>query len=641
MGEKTRALAIFLIVALSVSGVSISNASTTSPETTSTPAPTIARVIEGDCVGVRPQIVFEFPMGAKPRYWEVIMPTAYGSITKHTIEGNSIQVLLETLYGKREIRARLVYTLPNGQETRSHGDLFTYTLESLKFRDSEYCKAWRAQAAEEERRKKLPALSLKTIDYLGFSHINIDLYASSPSRILEVEARYQMDTENWWTQRPTYRGSANLPGELNLQLALPTTFRHNNIVDIQFRAKNDIGWGDWHNVSTGRPHGSSELDIAANYASQGYVLTTQPILLPTKSDFNLRTNFGCTMTTVQLQELSPSGINPADTFRVETALEGLEYRANEAHVNGEKQIITIASKHNPSQTSFNVRLCPRDIISIEPRYLRLKVTKISTNEFIEGKIQVVLQRTGKELARYQAAGLCEPTADQRFGQNVVIEQVAFQKTTKQQNTVKGTLFRAGFVAPNQAFFVYQKSTTAPKPIFTGTTDDTGQFSFSFKVAAVKKKGASESFFFVVDEVSGAGLPFNRVIELFESPLTFAWGNKGLAYVQSETDWIPRHDASCSAAVDQIPWDREGDEKNHVAWFVAKQIYYGMKNKDAKTRDSFVRSSKRSIQGPPSSGGSGGSGGSGSTVSRGGSKCTWVNGYTRKSGTRVSGHWRCG
>ncbi len=641
MGKIFRAIAFFTSVILSASVGAVSNASTTSPQLTSTPAPTIARVIEGDCVGVRPQIVFEFPADAKPSYWEIIMPTAYGAIGKFKIEGNSIQVLLETQYGKKEVRARLVYTLPNGQELRVHGDLFSYTLESLKFRDSEYCKAWRAQAAEEERRKKLPALILKTIDYLGYSKINIDLLVSSSARILEVEAKYQMDSENWFTQRPAYRGSSNLPGELNLQLSLPTAFRQNNIVALQFRARNDTGWGDWINVSTGRPPGSSELVIAPDYSSQGYVLTTQPILMPPKSDFNLRTNTGCTLTTVQLQELSSSGIQPGDTFRIETALEEGEYRLNEAHANGEKQIITLASKHNPTQASFNVRLCPRDTITIEPRYLRVKITKISSNEFIEGKIKVVLERAGKELARYRAAGLCEPSSDQKFGNNVVVEQEQFQKSINQKNTLKGTLFRAGFIAPNQTFSIYRKSSTATKPIFTGKTDVTGQFSFSFSVAAVKKKGEQESFFFVVDEASGPNLPFNRVFDFIEAPLNFVWGDKGLAYVVSSNDWVPKHSSSCSAAVDQIPWDRDGDEKNHVAWFVAKQLYYGMKGKKTQSREEFVRSTQRPAIVTPSSGGSGGSGGSGSSAGSGGSKCTWVNGYTRKSGTRVSGHWRCG
>jgi uncharacterized membrane protein YgcG len=224
---------------------------------------------------------------------------------------------------------------------------------------------------------------------------------------------------------------------------------------------------------------------------------------------------------------------------------------------------------------------------------------------------------------------------------VVVEQEQFQKSINQKNTLKGTLFRAGFIAPNQTFSIYRKSTTASKPIFTGKTDVTGQFSFSFSVAAVKKKGEQESFFFVVDEASGPNLPFNRVFDFIEAPLNFVWGDKGLAYVVSSNDWVPKHSSSCSAAVDQIPWDRDGDEKNHVAWFVAKQLYYGMKGKKAQSREEFARSTQRPAQGTPSSGGSGGSGGSGSSAGSGGSNCTWVNGYTRKSGTRVSGHWRCG
>ncbi len=633
-----------VIAISSVASILLSGLPALANQTSSMPAAVLLRFGVGNCDSPDPPpyAVFGIPSGATPVAWEFTSSDRSGGPIVRTkpvaVQGSEFKVDLK--FSDRYVTPWLVYRDDMGQEVRIHGNSFLYSQDGLKFFDSTFCtderrKKLEKKRAEEELQSKLPKLTNLSLKYFGSSLIHLDLKAQTAEPLMSMEILWTKDNLNWTPGGGLFYREAlvgrskdftiSSGGEIKIGLSDRGTFT--NVVGLRIRAKSKLGWGDWLTIETGRPVGPSTLPVDTTYSVQGYTLETQPILLP-EGTGNRRPPLGCTFSTVHLRELNSTEIERTDQFRVETSIEEEPYWPNEAYPDGVKSLTTFQSLHNPEEVGFNIWLCPERVALFEPRYLRVKITRLSTGFFIEGKIPVVSKQATGTLNKTIAMQACE--ANGVYRTNVLIEQTQVQKTSKQSSELKGTLFRAGLVAPGQKYFVYALTSKGPTLIASGFTDKDGQFAFSAKFA-VGKKNQRERLLFTVDDASGLSVPFSTVIEAGEIPLEMVWTEKGLTYVPSSVDWIPSLGAGCVRAIEAPGSPLSGDEKNHVAWFIAKQVYYGMKGKASKNVEESRGPSQK-----PTAGGS--SAGSGSSV--GGKKCTWVNSYTRKSGTRVSGHWRC-
>jgi hypothetical protein len=342
-----------------------------------------------------------------------------------------------------------------------------------------------------------------------------------------------------------------------------------------------------------------------------------------------------------LSELSSSGIQIGDSFTLETSLEEREFKSNSAPQlsgNGGVRLVTANSTGAEISTiALRVQLCLQDIQEFQPRYLRVKISKVGVGPIIEGKIKVLrneitVAQAIENAKHYCGLGVYGKSSASSFNQNLVIEQTRIQKTPNDFGVVRGTLFRSGLIAASQQFQVFRIIGGVSTPIATAITDNKGQFEIKVKLPKTKNGSTQKVTFFAGESASKAGL-LNEPFATVEVPISLVWTTKGLVYQKGTTDWVPSNNPVCLTNIASLS-KAEDDERQPVAWFVAKQVYYGMKNKATKSYSAPVPASKGPTRVPTSGSSSYNSSNSPSI----GKRC-YVRGYTTKSGKRVGGYSR--
>ena len=584
-----------------------------------------------DCVR-DPHAVFSIPQGLNPLGFvaHVTPSVSFGwSIWRSGTLSSEATTFEVPLQRKSRINTdnkfiRAAFTFPGTGTFSTPVEIPT----TLVMMDSEICNAKRAEQAELERLAKLPRFQALSLQYLGTSNLQLDFVRSDKNSSKRLEYQWTRNGLDWSAANPVGNATVTVSNDDVVSVRFVDSVGLENITAIRVRGQNDFGTGDWHEFSTGRPQGSSRIAVETQYQSLGLVLVTNPILLPTRSRSTTARTEICSVSTVELIETEPSSILAGDLLTLETSIEERELTPNSAYPSGQKNVSSFLSGHNPERTSLNVSLCPREL-EFTPRYLRVKVTNVRTGVSVEGKMEVVQPAFSQSVSdRVRVENTCLATNVARFGTNVTLEQTRVQKSAKANGAVRGTLFRSGFVAPSQKFFVYQKSGKNAKLIHSSITDPEGQFAFTFSLP-VKKAGTKERLYLVLEDASGVQVPLASMVQATETELDFKWEKTGLRYVASPSDWIPSHASNCVQSLPEAPSFFEGDEKNHVAWFIAKRVYYGMKGKQSRS------SVGRSANGPTPLVRSGSSIDTGVSI---GKRC-YVRGYTTKSGKRVSGYYR--
>jgi hypothetical protein len=576
----------------------------------------------------------------------------------------SLRLVSPTRAGQlwKSIRTRLVYL---GNNTTSSGpwSLPVAIPLSTVWTDGTYCVQKRqadallveqkkqADTLVAEQKKLADAEIAKQLALPGTPIVSAVVYESDSTIKAKITKPTKNATVQSYSVEQTFDGSTWIPSTSKLVLAsgsstvwnltLTVSDTSKNVSFIRVKANNSIGSGPWVEAPTGRENGLSAITVERSYSSDGYSLFTNPIALPGNASSPQTFATGCTFTSLELSELSSSGIQIGDSFTLETSLEEREFKSNSAPQlsgNGGVRLVTANSTGAEISTiALRVQLCLQDIQEFQPRYLRVKISKVGVGPIIEGKIKVLrneitVAQAIENAKHYCGLGVYGKSSASSFNQNLVIEQTRIQKTPNDFGVVRGTLFRSGLIAASQQFQVFRIIGGVSTPIATAITDNKGQFEIKVKLPKTKNGSTQKVTFFAGESASKAGL-LNEPFATVEVPISLVWTTKGLVYQKGTTDWVPSNNPVCLTNIASLS-KAEDDERQPVAWFVAKQVYYGMKNKATKSYSAPVPASKGPTRVPTSGSSSYNSSNSPSI----GKRC-YVRGYTTKSGKRVGGYSR--
>lgn len=602
-----------------------------------------------DCVR-EPFVIFNYPTEVNPTSYVIQVSYASGvwvNFGAGMILGPQIRVLLQskTQAGQliKSIRVALRYTAANGAVSQGPWGTEVQVPETTVWTDGVYCQQKKLADAELAKTALLPGAPIfQSVKYFDNSTINAVI--DRPTKVGVITAyvyEASWDGANWFSIDVSARALSSLKTSYYVTFKNPDSSK--NLAFIRAKATNANGSGPWAQSQTGRPVGPSSVKVASTYSTSGYTLFTNPIALPGAIQSSSLPVSGCTYTSIELGELAPGNIAAGDVFKVETSLEDGAYAINSAlQLDGQRGLRTVSNtetRRDITQIALRVQLCPQDIQNVIPRFLRVKVSRESDGEYIEGKISVLDSSNplGSSIENSKincGIGLYSAGGNARFDNNAVIEQNQAQSTASGYSVLKGTLFRSGLVAANQTIEVLKKKAGSYELLQTLKTDSTGQFTLKFNFPKSQVGTFHHVYLVAQESASGAGL-LNEAFSAVEVEISLKWLSKGLTYVAGLSDWVPAQTSGCDTSLSQLS-QAEDDERHPVAWFVAKKIYYGMKNKTQKSTQQNTSTSGRQLipSSPSSSNWSSSSSGSISGVR----KC-YVRGYTTRTGKRVSGYYR--
>jgi len=606
--------------------------------------PNFTRFDTNDCVR-EPLAEFAVPQEVTPSSvnWQVSEDgLTWSDIGSTSLSGNKIFLNLAVLdpgiRSKASIRLAFQYRSVLGAWSSGPWGPPLSLPSSIVWTNSQVCLDRRSAEAAAARIALLPGEPrVGSVVYFDNSTINFSLLPpTKPGKVSSYEYEISFDGRAWQTTEPMVVSQAGsgtpksiIPREVPWLLKVSNPESNRNIAFLRVRALNDNGQGSWVLVETGRPQGDSKVVIERKFAASGFALFTNPIAMPGAIASSALPVKGCTYSSMELSELSAGEILTGDTFSISTSLEEREYAPNLAiQLDGQRGPRTVQAwktKVDVEQVALRIQLCPSDVKEFRPRYLRVKITNSRTQSFIEGRVPV-LDRTDPLGTAIESTklvcGIANYTSNSqpRFSHNVLIDQPIIQTAAKGTGSIRGTLFRSGLVAANQEFQILRQAGTKFELVKRSRTDANGQFQVEFNFP--KSASGSHNLFLVVQEsATGAGL-LSEAFAAIEVQIPFTWSSKGLRYQGQTTDWIPTQDPKCGEGITGLSNSEEG-ERHPVAWFIAKKIYYGMKDKPSRTTQQ-----RTTTPSGPSYG----------TAPSGPRSC-WVNGYTTKNGKRVSGYWR--
>lgn len=632
------ALAFILTLILSVTG-NVAQAATQADA-----IPVFTTFSNESCVR-EPIAQFTVPAGVTPTNYEIHVESE-GSVWNAQGGGAisatnfSIPLTSKTASGKTwtNMRVRFVYGTLSSSPKGPWTNPISLDISTV-FLDSAFC-------AEQKRLAGLPGEPIiSQVVYENDSKISaIITRPTKATPVTNFTAEQSFDGVTWSAASATFTQTSGSTTSWNLVVKVLDTTR--NIPTVRVRANNSIGAGPWTQFQTGRPAGLSKIYVNRKYATEGYSLFTNPIALPVSGAYLQTFAPGCTFTSVELAELSASGIEPGDTFSIETSLEEGPYKPNGATqiggTVGTRTVPATSAGAEISQIALKVQLCSQDVQSFQPRYLKVRITKAADLKSIEGQIKVLTNEAALgnaiENAKYYCGvGRYGQQGTGSFSNNLTIEQTAIQKGANDSGVIRGTLFRNGLVAANQKFQISVKRGSSFAIIARGQTDAEGQFVFRVRQSKTSIGSKQVLYFFAEESATGAGL-VNEPFAAVEIPIEFAWTTKGLVYQKSAaTDWVPVQNADCGGSLGSLSSFAE-DERHPIAWYIAKKTYYGMKNKTTRSYTAPRVASSPVVNGPrrvPSYGSSYNNSSGSISI---GKKC-YVRGYTTKSGKRVSGYYR--
>ncbi len=380
------------------------------------------------------------------------------------------------------------------------------------------------------------------------------------------------------------------------------------------------------------------------YELDGLALTTIPIIAPLSikyPDGNLR---NCTFTTAMLRKLDNSVFQTSDVYRIETSLEENSYTKNLAfQLDG-----SIGVKNPPNRNGLGssilgirIQLCEEEIRQFKPKYLRLKLTKLTSEQKMVGEVPVVYPENVASVVVENQKTVCAVgpySKNPLFGNQVVFHSISSREflDNRKRNTVhtlKGHLFRNGILAANEelVFFLTNRDSTM-RVLGMTKTDSMGGFETNFQLNYLNPSIRPSGHPKISILLSERGLPLGEINDPFSAELLerdFEWANNTQLRLLSE-NWIPRQTAACNSALAQ--GYSSGDERQPLAWFVVKELYNLYQANKYKTNQSQTKSidPKASTKAKPDSKSTK------NKVSIG--KC-WVSGYTTKTGKRVNGYFR--
>ena len=385
----------------------------------------------------------------------------------------------------------------------------------------------------------------------------------------------------------------------------------------------------------------------------GLRLDTVPIYAPVGIKYPDNKNRTCTFTSAELSRPDGSDFLSTDEFSIQTSLENLDFTINNApQPNGEVGIRKVPDgAEGISKLGIRVQLCASEIVDIKPAFLRLKVKNLVDQKEIIGTIPVLYPVKNSTIAAETAkvnCGIGPYSVVPRFSNNVVFSSywstnsLVNRKLTT-THLIEGIVFRSGLIAANEKLSFYLSNNNF-RNYFLGsaTTDNVGAFSFQFKLnfldSSIKPSGHPR----IMVHLQERGIPLGVINDPQPAELLtyqFNWATSDRLTPPID-NWIPRQTSACNAAVG-IGVGTE-DEDHPLAWMTLKALWDRFKNKQYKLNQSDKKiiqvNNSNSVGSKTSTSNSSGASGSSNGSSLSVKKC-WVNGYTTKSGKRVSGYFR--
>jgi hypothetical protein len=296
---------------------------------------------------------------------------------------------------------------------------------------------------------------------------------------------------------------------------------------------------------------------------------------------------------------------------------------------GQKTVIIYPyAKELPKTVALTFTLCTFDFIRKVvqlPKVLNVEIEYLKNLTSPVAKIRIPVEILPRDAEAVLISDLREECGQnpltKKFTYNMTIQQTGSPKKSGDLVGISGTLFRHGFPSPNDeiSLFIESKKYTDPRTFVAKTqTDSKGQFKFSFPI--VREKGSNYSDYVIVayNRAEPIG-PISGPFDEMAYAVTFLW-EPTARYFQGTNDWVPAHTNLCKEKIDTynvLVSSQQAkifeDDRNRIAWFTAKSIYYGFKDKKTyATQYQWNRAT--------------------------GGSC-YVSGYTTSSGKRVSGYSR--
>lgn len=397
-------------------------------------------------------------------------------------------------------------------------------------------------------------------------------------------------------------------------------------------------------------------------------LGANPITLPD------RDNLGdCSYTTLSVKRSDKKAFGSLSSLTLETSIEAGEIALNSAlqRTNEVGKLTIFGEPSLPKTTHLAVRLCTLELPEFDPTFLWAHVTLDNSkgDKIAYAKIKIpIVQPTGVTSSAKSLMSECKIGPDyEGFGTNFVLEvtklQLIYDYYTERligaSVSLQGTMIREGLLADKEKVTIVPSGQT--RALTSTTTDSKGQFKLSFNVS---RSGFSSNGDSVSIRVGSKlrQIGDQRIIQASASEwISFDWLlYPGISSLPGSS-WTPVLTEDCLNANAVFAGNK--DDKNrgrHLLYAAALKLWGTSKakssenpkntesnrfspNKSGAYKENMTSKKTYSKSFSGSSGSSSDSRVNGGTSSGGGSginsgRC-WVNGYTTKTGKRVSGYFR--
>jgi uncharacterized membrane protein YgcG len=337
--------------------------------------------------------------------------------------------------------------------------------------------------------------------------------------------------------------------------------------------------------------------------------------------------------------------------------QGDNVKVNVFNANNSELALALATKSaiaGDKQIAIKIRICQADpaYVGVSQDYRLVMTYSDAPGYFIQNqeyKFRLISRTEVANFSQYAAATARSNCAfDQRTIQNSYVQSGTTRKAGEKM-TIKGTLYRAGLVAPNDTvklIKVVNESTS--KTIATVTTDKDGKYSFTFTLETFPRALFYEIH--VPERKKDLG-PITGPFPEKKWPV-FIDCDKGCTIKKISAGDKPPVNSFTDTCLESLSFFNlalsQGDDENSrllrkvVVYPIISTIVRSRSEANTSAASAAAVSSAASSSSAQSRATTGSSGStsarSGSSSSGGGGRC-YVRGYTTKKGKRVSGYYR--
>ena len=358
--------------------------------------------------------------------------------------------------------------------------------------------------------------------------------------------------------------------------------------------------------------------------SGGLTLTATKLDRPEMTtERNCSTTYVTVVNTNGSQLVSGSWLDLYYTIKGQNS-SSVEFSGNSSYV------YSSGSTPAPTSTRISILICNTvlalPVIAETANRVSVRVVeRFGGREVTQASIEIpIIDKTQEEISIASLRKNCISG----FGVNTAIQQKLVPKISGKDASISGTLFRSGFVSPNDKIKFSREvpgknGSIKLLPIGSASTDDFGKFTFKFKMKRTKKEIITTIQMHIParDSIGPLMGPFERT----SVKIPFEWGKTGAKYnpIYNPFDWIPVNSESClNSYQDYVsnfgsdPSRIHNDDRNRLFAYAIGQAFPGSGKKQRIKATSFT-----------------------STDGAGSLGQCYVSGYYTKKGKYVRGYMR--